>query len=112
MDKLILVELINEHKSQREMASLLKCSHSTIKHWLKQYKLKTLYQIKLFECKQCGETDSSQAMKKGSNQIAKSLCKIAIVLIPLSDSDRTNCMLLPIRVVCALIVGIINAQAH
>lgn len=75
MDKVVLVELIKEHKSQREMALLLKCTQSTIKYWLRQYKLKTLFQIKSFQCKQCGEVDSTKAMKKGLNRIAKSLCK-------------------------------------
>jgi len=41
MEKTILTELINEGLSQRQIADKLNKSQSSIKHWLKKYKLST-----------------------------------------------------------------------
>jgi len=43
MKKDILVELVNKNLSTRKIAKELNCSQSTVKYWLKKYKLRTHY---------------------------------------------------------------------
>ncbi len=45
MDLEILKNLINEKKTQREISKFYGVSQSTVKYWLKKYKLKTLNKV-------------------------------------------------------------------
>lgn len=42
MEKDVIEKLINKDLSQREIANELNCSQTTVKYWIKKYKLKTV----------------------------------------------------------------------
>lgn len=64
MDKLVLESLVEKAKSTRNIAKKVGLSQSTIRYWLKKYKLKTKYKNnkipKIYLCGKCGETDQSK----------------------------------------------------
>lgn len=73
MDKHVLVNFVEQGKSQREIADLLDLSHSTIRYWLWKLNLKTKNEKRVIsQCGKCGETDS-QKMVTGSR--SRYLCK-------------------------------------
>jgi len=64
MDIEVLVNLIEKGYTQREIASELETSQTTVRHWLDKYQLKTAnrktHRNKGHLCKKCGTTDVSQ----------------------------------------------------
>jgi len=60
----ILKQLVNEKKTQREIANLHGVSQATVKYWLKKYKLKTLNKAGQRKgthcCSKCLETDAGK----------------------------------------------------
>jgi len=59
MDKEVLIEMIENKLSQREIAEKVGKSQTTVRHWLKKYGLSTRYlkkpRDKTHYCYQCGE---------------------------------------------------------
>lgn len=53
-----LLDLVQKHKSIREIAKEANTSSTNVRYWLKKYKLKTLSK-KPYKCK-CGETNPSK----------------------------------------------------
>lgn len=45
MEKNILIKLVEENLSQREIADKLNCSQTTVKYWLKKFELKTKFNL-------------------------------------------------------------------
>ncbi len=93
MDKSDLEKLIGQNKSIREMSIALNCSDSTVKHWLKKFKLKTNFlrynkggtsstnRAKIlefgtaFKCTTCGEENEACFMKLGPGRKSRTICK-------------------------------------
>ena len=60
MEKVILLNLIKEKNTQREISKILEMSQTNVRYWLKKYNLKTLNEkgrkrFKPHLCKKCGE---------------------------------------------------------
>lgn len=76
MNRSILEKILSEGLTQREIASKLSVSQSTIKYWLKKYNLKTLNKQKpritsKHKCSRCGETDPTKFYGKKRYTCAK-----------------------------------------
>ena len=61
MEKELLVSLIEQKLTQREIADKVNKSQTTVRHWLNKYDLSTNYQKKprgkIHYCYECGETN-------------------------------------------------------
>lgn len=60
MEKDVLEPLVQEGKTQREIAACLGSSQTTVRYWLNKHELVTR---KLYLCRKCGETKPSRFLK-------------------------------------------------
>lgn len=78
MEAETLQAMIGRGLSQREMASVMDCSQSTIKYYLRKFKLKTqraIHNRKSGYLCECGETDPKKFITRGNGRVCKSVCK-------------------------------------
>lgn len=75
MEKQILIDLLENGKTQQEISDFLGKSQTTIRYWLKKHNLSTQDYRQGFNCKFCGETDPNRFMKHDKDRTSRSRCK-------------------------------------
>ncbi len=77
MDKILLIQFCDQGFSSYEIARAVGKSPTTVRYWLKKFKLKSKSGAKYqssFVCK-CGETDKNNFTNCGNGRVSKSICK-------------------------------------
>lgn len=72
MDHHTLLQFVKQGLSQREIATTLQISQTSVRYWLDRHGLKTpLSRTEYRSCRRCGETDEAK-LRKGCRYICKS----------------------------------------
>jgi hypothetical protein len=74
MDSELLLKLVNEGFSTRQIAEKLSVSQTNARYWLEKFSLTTVKK-KSYCCKSCSESNPEMMMKNGRNGYSRNLCK-------------------------------------